>query len=384
MNSIDMRLEIKPANTRPTKPAESAASKPEQSDFRKELENTAQNSKDQNTVGQPDNPSQSGTEQPVEDAPVEQAPSMPSENTGMEDAAAMLAAMLLPIVVVPEETVQQTEVVQNVGTQDGASNLVEMVQTPVQVETVQQVMQQSGQQVVQTENASMQLTAQQTAETVQVQQPTMTQQASQQAETASNQNTQAQQTVTVQSTVPQQDDGQKLTAEVHTSAQPVTNQPLFEHVEGTPIQVAQPVRADVPEFPNQLADKINQAVANGENTIEVQLAPRELGNITIRLSMTAEGTIVTLHSANAKTLSLLSEHAANIGAIVEQNHPGSVSVSVERDQASQQQQQQYAQQEQQRNSQQQQQQQQRQQAPPHNDDFIQQFRLGLIELSALQ
>lgn len=376
MNSVDMRMDIKPVSTKPTTSTstktESSTSK---SDFKKTLEDTAQSS-EQASVQQPEAGTQENPSVPQESG----AETPASEDIGnMNDAAAMLAAMMLPIVVVTDEQqpVAATGMVEQIGDVTAQTTAVANGLTEQVTETVGQQMQPT-----QTKQVDVNATAQ-TTQTAEVAQPVQTASAQQTSgqqdaqQNLSDQSSHTEQTTVINSQQPtatKEEVPQAVVTEA--SAQVQTARPLFEQVESVPVQVGQPVQADSPEMPMQLGERIEQAVQQGQNTIEVQLTPQELGKITIRLSVGEEGTLVSLHSANAKTVSLLSEHAANIGAIVEQNHPGTVSVRVEQEQANAQQQ--YTQQEHSNQNGGQQQQQQRHQAPPHNDDFVQQFRLGLI------
>lgn len=377
MNSFDMRLDIKPVSTKPaTSTTNKSESSTAQSDFKKTLENTAQSSE------QASSKPETGTsvqEKPAvsQDAGAE---TPATEDIGnMNDAAAMLAAMMLPIVVVADEQqpVAATAMVEQIGDVTAQTAAVANGLTKQATEAVGQQMQPT-----QTKQVDVNATVQ-TTETAEVTQPVQTasaQQTSGQQDAQQNltdQSSHTEQTTVInsqQSTATKEEVPQAVVTEA--SAQVQTARPLFDQVESVPVQVGQPVQADSPEMPMQLGERIEQAVQQGQNTIEVQLTPQELGKITIRLSVGEEGTLVSLHSANAKTVSLLSEHAANIGAIVEQNHPGNVSVRVEQENANAQQQ--YTQQEHSNQNGGQQQQQQRHQAPPHSDDFVQQFRLGLI------
>ena len=359
--AFDMRLDIKPAAPRPNKPAANKADKPaSDSDFHKTLENATSSKQPQQDKVQDGASNMQKPDTQTEDG------IMQEDTIDLQNAAAMMAAAMMPAIVMPEQTeepvvvevpqfvIADTEGLAPVMVKDTAQ------QQPV-VETTSSVMQQM-EQVPEQQSQPMQqvhTAEQKTAVAVE-----------QQADAAPK-------IVEPQGTAMQegQDKNTAVVTEAGAAVQP--ERPLFEQVETTPIQVAEPVRAEEPEFPAQLAQRIDKAAAQGANTIEVQLTPHELGKITIRLTVTEEGMQISMHSANSKTVGLLAEHAANIGAIVEQNHSGVVSVSVEQEQ---QQPDQYAQQEHQGNGQQQQQQQEHRHAPPQNDDFIQQLRLGLAGL----
>lgn len=368
--AFDMRLDIKTTAPRPNKPAVNKAEKPaNDSDFHKTLENAASLKQPQDNKVQGE---VSSMQKPVQKPEAQTEDGIMQEDTiDLQNAAAMMAAAMMPAIVVPEQVEQpvaeetpqmviaNTEVLTPV-------TVAETVQQPV-METTSSVMPQ------QTEQIPDQQQSQPTQQIHTAEQQTTV--------TVEQQTNAAQKAVEPQGTTMQegQDKNTAVVTEASVAVQP--ERPLFEHVEATPIQVAEPVRANEPEFPAQLAQRIDKAALQGANTIEVQLTPHELGKITIRLTVTEEGMQISMHSANSKTVGLLAEHAANIGAIVEQNHSGVVSVSVEQEQQNAQHQDQYAQQERQGNGQQQQQQQEHRQAPPQNDDFIQQLRLGLAGLS---
>lgn len=360
--AFNMHLEMKPAMTQPKKPAPSKVDKPaKDSDFRKELENAT-------TTKQPENKAE-GT-MPQMQKPSAEKPSIQPENGALQqedtidlqNVAAMMAATMMPMVLVPEENVQvMPEETAPMAIDPTLTTLVPEQQTQLQGEMMQTapLMQQTEETPVEQQVKPVEV------HTEQQQTATVEQQVKPEHKTAAHQ-----ETVTVS-----QGQDERIAVVTEASAAIHVERPLFDKVEATPIQVAQPVRADQPEFPVHLAARIDNAAMQGQNTIEVQLTPYELGKITIRLTVTEDGTQISMHSTNSKTVRLLAEHAANIGAIIEQNQQGPVSVSVEQEQS------QYTQQEHHGNGQQQQQQQERRQDHPKNDDFIQQLRLGLAGLS---
>lgn len=375
--TFDMRLDIKTAAPRTNKPAVKKADKPaSDSDFHKTLENaTAPKQQPKENSVQKEQPSAQKSAVSKPEAQTEKGV-MQEDTVDLQNVAAMMAATVMPTIVMPEQTTEPVmeEAVQSVfaaGTEEltpAAQTVVQdtMQRQPKDQKTAAPVLQQKQQAVQTTEQQGQSMqqvrsaTEQQTSVTDVKQQGDFT---SKLAESQGNAMQKGQDTNTA------------VVTEVGAAIQP--EKPLFENVEATPIQVAEPVHTEEPDFPMQLAQRIDQASAQGVDTIEVQLTPHELGKITIRLTATEEGIQISMHSANSKTVGLLTEHAANIGAMVEQNHSGVVTVSVEHEQ----QQNQYAQQEHQGGGQQQQQQQQHRHAPPQNDDFIQQLRLGLAGLS---
>lgn len=357
--AFNLQIDVKPAMTQPKRPAPAKTDKPvADSDFRKELENAT-------TSKQPANKAEdvkSEMQKPeMQNPPTESGNgSVQQEDTiDLQNVAAMMAATLMPTIVVPEEAVQ-------VVPEETVQIVINPALTPAITE--QQTQPQDGNQMLSMMQQVEEVPMEQQVKPVEVQAEQQTVTVEQQAKPEHK--TTFQQVATVKQG---QEDNTAVVTEASAAAQ--VERPLFEKVEATPIQVAQqPVRADQPEFPQHLAARIDSAAMQGQNTIEVQLEPYELGKITIRLTVTDEGTHLSMQSANTKTLRLLADHAANIGAIIEHNQQGPVSVSVEQEQS------QYTQQEHHGNGQQQQQQQQRHQDHPQNDDFIQQLRLGLAGL----
>lgn len=370
MNSFDMLLGVSTPSSCASAPRaeESAPDRGLDSDFRKELNSITQ--KRQKSVKHAQK-SCDPEEKPVEDITAQQTAD--GEAVQPENIAAALGAMMMPMVVIPDPQHEQSEFLP--GNTDLLDETTPVVQPSVHMQPIQQMVEPKQQETVPVQVEILQPMVEQSAQDMHSGQETG------QKSTLLQQNGGIVPRTVIQQEGTEQDH-EPFRAVIQTTSLPA--QPLFHNVAGTPIKVAEPVRADLPDFPEHLAQRIGQAVTEGKNTIEVQLAPRALGEITIRLSISAQGTMVTLHSTNPKTLTLLAAHAANIGSIVEQYSHGDVSVQVQRDQPNTQQQ--YTQQERQGNGQHQHQQQQQQQhrAPPQTDDFIQQFRLGLVEYSAMQ
>lgn len=161
----------------------------------------------------------------------------------------------------------------------------------------------------------------------------------------------------------------------------VTEAPLFKDVETAPIKVAEaPAQAEAPELETQVSDKLVQILESGENRVEIQLTPEALGKMTIELTRSADGTLnVILNAENAETRNLLTRHITTLQeTLVDRGQP-SVQIEVSRGEETQQQ-----------NFQQQDLrddangsqngQQQRHREESSGEDFLQQLRLGLIDL----
>ncbi|BAL01162.1 flagellar hook-length control protein FliK [Oscillibacter valericigenes Sjm18-20] len=158
-----------------------------------------------------------------------------------------------------------------------------------------------------------------------------------------------------------------------------TAQPLFRDMETVPVKVGETPVADTeqPDMDAQLAKQIGTTLEDGAQQVKLQLSPENLGTLTVDLTHTQDGTLqVVLHTTTEKAANLLSQHAENLGALLQNSTQNTVRVEVQRQEQSQQFQQQSQQQNQQHG--QSQQHSRRQQS---GDDFLQQLRLGLVTLN---
>ncbi len=78
----------------------------------------------------------------------------------------------------------------------------------------------------------------------------------------------------------------------------------------------------------KVSDKMLAKFAQHENEFEIQLMPKELGKITIKLVMQNGQAHVSMFAENAKTSSLLAEKAREISSIIEQNTGNETTVEV--------------------------------------------------------
>lgn len=157
-------------------------------------------------------------------------------------------------------------------------------------------------------------------------------------------------------------------------------QPLFKDVEAPPVKVGENFQLDTqqPEMDDHLADAIRFAAQQGLRQMEIKLSPENLGNLTIKLTQAADGTLqVVLHAANLKAANLLNQHLDNLNAALQGYSQNEVRVEVQRNEDSQQSQQQQQQTDPNGHNQQRQQEQ-RQQEQEHSGDFVQRLRLGLF------
>lgn len=181
-------------------------------------------------------------------------------------------------------------------------------------------------------------------------------------------------------------DGASLTDRRETPAAQVENaasgtaQPLFREVQTVPVKVGETPVADTqsPELDAQLAKTVNAALKNGDKQVKIQLAPENLGTLTIDLTRTKDGALqVVLHTTTEKAADLLGRHAESLSAMLQSSAQGTVQVEVQRQEQTQQ-----YQQFQQQSQHQQQRQEQRHERRRNGEDFLQQLRLGLVTLDA--
>lgn len=185
------------------------------------------------------------------------------------------------------------------------------------------------------------------------------------------------QTTTLQEWTEQSDDQD----DADLDASMMADQPLFKDVKAAPVKVGENFQLDTqqPEMDDHLADTIRYAAQQGLRQIEIKLSPENLGNLTIKLTQAADGTLqVVLHAANAKAANLLTQHMDGLNqALQGYSQNQEVRVEVQRGEDSQQAQQQQADPD--GHNQNQQQQQRQQEQSEHSGDFVQRLRLGLFQ-----
>ena len=161
-------------------------------------------------------------------------------------------------------------------------------------------------------------------------------------------------------------------------------QPVFREVEGTPIKVGETYEMDTtsPEMDTELTKMIDDAAAQGLQKLEIQLTPQHLGKIVVELTQNTDGALqVIIHTANAKSTGLLSQHLDSLNTALQNLGHNQVHVEVERSQdSSSPQQHPFQQADPDGRGQRQEQEQQHKQSQSDSDDFLQQLRLGLFSL----
>lgn len=173
-------------------------------------------------------------------------------------------------------------------------------------------------------------------------------------------------------------DAEVLDSQTSEGAEP---QPLFKNVEHTPVKVGEgvPVNMESSDSELQMANVIRQAVQAGAEKVEVRLMPENLGTVTIELTKQLDGSLqVVLYAGNEKAVGLLGRHTDQLAQLLMGTNQNNVHVEVHQSEEGQQAQQQqtnpdgHGQQGNQRDS--------REESRNQGDDFLQQLRLGLLDL----
>lgn len=287
------------------------------------------------------------------------------QNAQMLAAAAMLAQMVLPqteqAVIVPQG-VEQTVAVQTAEVVQAAP-----VETVAAVPVVQQA-------EVEAEMPQIMPQTQQPQQTVE----------------AAVQNAPQQQVVvqeeTAQQTPMQQDNAQqnveqpKMTDDQPEVVMTKAETPLFRDVEAVPVKVGENtpvVDTEAPDMEAKLADTVAKAeLKQVGDKIEIQLEPHNLGRITIEMTQKDGQMGLMIHTENAKTANLLSQHSQGLAVLVENRTNQPVQIYVQQEQPQQPQYDGHNGQQ----PQEQQQQNRQHQDKDEQDSFLGQLRLGLVQL----
>lgn len=295
-----------------------------------------------------------------------------------DDVRQAMAALLLQPYVVQDVAVQQTaqenvDIVATMPTVDAA--VAQTVQTAVAGETMAPAVQQEAAQP--TVQVPQQAAPEQMQTTPEV---TVPQEGVQQQ---GLQNASAQ---TGQQSTGEAATEQKMVEVDQPDDQPVVvtkqEQPLFRDVETVPVKVgdATPtVDVNAPDMEKQLADTIQAKLNTVGDKVQIQLQPENLGHITIELVQHGGKMGLVIFADNAKTTSLLSQHAGNLGALLEDRTGQTVHVQVQQQEPEQPQYDGHNQQ----NRQQQEEQSHPKQSKAEQDSFLGQLRLGLYQLDAV-
>lgn len=146
------------------------------------------------------------------------------------------------------------------------------------------------------------------------------------------------------------------------------------------IKVGETVDTKSEVFAQDFADKVVFKINQDVKEFQIELNPMDMGKVSIKVVFAAEKAFVSLSCENAKTQSLLAQSSDTIRSIIQQN-VGSETVVVVQEQ---QPQQNYQQQQQERQEKQEQEQQSRPQQKMSDDSltFVNQLRLGLVDINS--
>lgn len=157
--------------------------------------------------------------------------------------------------------------------------------------------------------------------------------------------------------------------------------PLFPHTDAVPVQVGlsdpQPVNLPSVEAADQLSSRLTQALAKGTSKLEIHLSPKNLGDLSVEITRTNDGSLsVILKPTTTEAASLLERHSSSLQSLLTANTQGPVRVEVQQE-ASQTDLPQFLNPDGSGNHSRQQQHQQQPQKQNFSQDFLQQLRLGL-------
>ena len=173
---------------------------------------------------------------------------------------------------------------------------------------------------------------------------------------------------------------EELHAESRTEQADVEPQPVFRDIKAVPVKVGEVYQAE-PTVENgvelkDLGDTLTQAIDRGENRLELQLQPAELGRIRVEMRWSDEGALhVILHAESTRTQSLLEKDMAGLQTLLGRETQQEVKVELPREQEAPRQ---SFDDGRQNGGQQHHQQEERQSSRHSGQDFLHQLRLGLI------
>ena len=174
---------------------------------------------------------------------------------------------------------------------------------------------------------------------------------------------------------PQTDDTFQLYAGTEQEARP-----LFQDVKAMPVKVGETYVVDTqaPTMDAKLAGQLETALEAGAQRVELRLTPENLGTVVVEMTRTQDGALhVVIHTSTEKAASLLSQHSAALGELLQSNHSqNTVQVTVQHPEENQQ----FQQNQSQHHGQNAPQQEHRRQ---RSEDFLQQLRLGLVPMDAV-
>ena len=160
--------------------------------------------------------------------------------------------------------------------------------------------------------------------------------------------------------------------------------PVFDKAEAVPVKVAdsgEPVAPEAEDAAAQLGRQIEQAMMNGQSTVEVTLTPASLGQLTVAIARSGDGDLsIILTTVTGKAAQLLDRHVGSLQNMLADSQNVHVEIETRTQET---QPQQFLNPDGQNNHHHNQQQQQNQQDKDErrdDGDFLQQLRLGLVGL----
>ena len=175
-------------------------------------------------------------------------------------------------------------------------------------------------------------------------------------------------------------------ADAGQEAQAAQTAPLFERVEAPVVKVAEaprPVALEAENGVEQLANELDGAIVNSADAdrIVVTLTPEHLGKLTVELSRGTDGTLsLVLHTTTQRAASLLEKSVGNLQNLLSANTRGDTTVEVRPAGETERQFLDPNGQNEQGRQQQQQNRQERRREQASAQDFLQQLRLGLVDV----
>ena len=73
------------------------------------------------------------------------------------------------------------------------------------------------------------------------------------------------------------------------------------------------------ELPQELTRQLLVKASSGINEFEIQITPKHLGEITVRIAQEDGCSVVSIICSEKKTMELLAQSAKEIGSVMEQN-----------------------------------------------------------------
>ena len=73
------------------------------------------------------------------------------------------------------------------------------------------------------------------------------------------------------------------------------------------------------ELPQELTRQLLVKASSGRNEFEIQITPKHLGEITVRIAQEDGCSVVSIICSEKKTMELLAQSAKEIGSVMEQN-----------------------------------------------------------------